>query len=147
MEGSMPVFWLALFVILGILEAVTTQLVTIWFAVGALFALGAAAFHAPIWLQCVLFVLVSVCALVLTRPIVRKHLNSRKVPTNADRVIGRSGTVLQTIDNLHSEGTVSVDGTVWTARSEDGSVIEAGTQVIAQRIEGVKLIVKQKESA
>ena len=79
MEGSMPVFWLALFVILGILEAVTTQLVTIWFAVGALFALGAAAFHAPIWLQCVLFVLVSVCALVLTRPIVRKHLNSRKV--------------------------------------------------------------------
>ena len=144
MSWSMPVFWLIAVVALGILEAATTQLVTIWFALGALAALIAAAFHAPIWLQLVLFAVVSVLALVLTRPIVRKHLNNKKIPTNADRTIGKIGIVQQTICNTKAEGTVCVDGAVWTARSEDGAEIESGTEVVAERIEGVKLIVSRK---
>ena len=144
MPWPMPVLWLIAVVLLGILEAITTQLVTIWFALGALAALIAASFHAPLWLQFSLFSVVSVVTLVLTRPLVRKHLNGKRVPTNADRVIGRIGIVQQKICNTSAEGSVSVDGTVWTARSSDGSDIDSGTEVIADRIEGVKLFVHKK---
>ena len=146
MQWSMPVLWLSAVIVLGILEAVTTQLVTIWFALGALAALLAAVFHAPLWLQIVLFVAVSVLALVCTRPLVRKHLNGKKTPTNADRVLGHIGVVQEAISNTMAKGTVKVDGAVWTARSADGSDIAAGTSVVAERIEGVKLIVKPTET-
>lgn len=142
MQWSVPVLlWLIAMVLLGVMEAVTTQLVTIWFALGALAALIASALHAPVWLQAVLFVLVSVVTLIATRPLVRKHLNSRKVPTNADRVIGRVGIVQDDVCNTRAQGTVTVDGAVWTARSATGDDIPSGVQVIAERIEGVKLIV------
>ena len=145
MQGPMPVVWLIAVVVLGILEAVTVQLVTIWFAAGALVALIASALHAPMWLQIVLFVFVSVSTLLLTRPLVRKHLRSNKVATNADRVIGRVGIVQQPICNAKAEGIVTVDGAVWTARSADEADIPAGTRVTAQRIEGVKLIVTKAD--
>ena len=146
MQWSIPVLWLIAVIVLGILEAATTQLVTIWFALGALGALLAAVLHAPIWLQIVLFAAVSVLTLVLTRPLVRKRLNGKKIATNADRVIGRIGIVQQTISNTKAEGTVSVDGAVWTARSADGDEIPSGAEVVAERIEGVKLIVRKYEN-
>ena len=147
MQWSMSVLWLIAVVVLGVLEAATTQLVTIWFALGALAALIAAAFHAPLWLQLALFAVVSVLTLVLTRPLVRKRLNGKRVPTNADRVIGRTGIVQQPIRNTLAEGTVSVDGAVWSARSADGAEIEAGEPIVAERIEGVKLIVRKTENS
>ena len=143
MQWSMSVIWLVAVVVLGFLEAITVQLVTIWFALGALAALIASALHAPLWVQIVLFVAVSVLTLVLTRPLVRKHLNGKRVATNADRVLGKVGIVEETICNTKALGTVSVDGTVWSARSVDGEDIPAGTQIVAQRIEGVKLMVKK----
>lgn len=146
MQWSMPVLWLLAVIVLGILEAATTQLVTIWFALGALAAMLAAVCHAPLWLQIVLFVVVSVLALVFTRPIVRKQLNGKKTPTNADRVLGRVGVVQDTISNTLAQGTVTVDGAVWSARSASGTDIPAGTRVVAERIEGVKLIVRPTET-
>ena len=142
MQWSAPVFWLLAVIVLGILEAATTQLVTIWFALGALVAMLAAVFHAPIWLQIGLFVAVSVLTLILTRPLVRKQLNSKKTATNADRVLGHVGIVQHDISNTKAQGTVTIDGAVWTARSADTDEIAAGTQVVAERIEGVKLIVR-----
>ena len=62
--------------------------------------------------------------------------------TNLDRVIGQTASVTETVDNRHSSGAVYVDGKTWTARSADGSVIPAGTQVAVQRMEGVKLFVE-----
>ncbi|HIT29836.1 MAG TPA: NfeD family protein, partial [Candidatus Scatomorpha stercoravium] len=98
--ANMTVVWLALMVLLLIVEALTAPLVCIWFALGALAALISALFGAAIWLQVVWFLLVSLLTLWLTRPIAVKYLNSRRVATNADRVVGAEGVVTEDIDNI-----------------------------------------------
>ena len=115
---QMSVFWLIAMVVLLIIEAVVPGLISIWFALGALAALISALFHAPIWLQIVWFVAVSVLTLVLTRPLVRKYVNNRVTPTNADMVIGKDAVVTERIDNLHAKGAVLLDGKTWTARMD-----------------------------
>ena len=100
---------------------------------------------APLWLQLVWFFLVSVVSLLLTRPLAKKYVNGRAVPTNADMAIGKDCVVTETIDNVRGTGAVSVGGKIWTARmaSPEGRA-EKGTVLRAVRIEGVKLIVEEK---
>ena len=136
-------FWLAAFVVLCVAEAVTVNLVSIWFALGALAALIAAALGAAVWLQVTLFLLVSALTLVLTRPLAKRLLARHHVPTNTDRVLGKTCEVTEAIDNTAGTGAVYVDGKTWTARSLDGEPIPAGTLVQAQSVEGVKLIVTE----
>ena len=142
---SMSVIWLIAMVILLVVEAMVPGLISIWFAIGALAALISALFHVPVWLQLVWFFAISILTLVLTRPFVKKYVNSRVTPTNADVVIGKDAVVTERIDNLHAQGAVMLDGKVWTARTEKEQVtVEAGETVRVLRIEGVKLIVEAK---
>lgn len=136
-----PVIWGALLILFLIVEGVTAGLASIWFAVGALAALIAALLHAPLWLQIVLFFVVSIVTLILTRPLARKYINGRRQATNADRILGMTGRVTETVDNIAGTGAVHVDGKYWTARTADGSIIPEGALVRADAIEGVKLIV------
>ena len=137
-------FWVAALVVFLIVEAVTAGLVSIWFVFGSLVALICAALGAAIWLQIFWFVIVSVATLVLTRPLVKRYVDSRSVATNADRSIGRAAVVTERIDNLAATGAVKLDGVVWTARSTDDAVaIETGERVTVRAIEGVKLIVER----
>lgn len=135
------IVWIAMLALFVVIEAATAQLVTIWFAVGALASLIAALVHAPIAIQIVLFVVVSVVALFATRPLVRKITNTKEARLNADRCIGQTAVITETINNIDGTGMAKIDGKVWTARSADGSVIPEGTQVTVNKIEGVKLIV------
>ena len=137
--------WLGAMVVFGIVEALTAGLVSIWFVIGSAAALIGALLGAGIGVQAALFVAVSALALAVTRPLLRKVINAKATPTNADRVLGDSGKVTETIDNENSTGAVYVDGKTWTARSADSSVIPAGTRVTVERIEGVKLFVKPCE--
>ena len=118
---------------------------SIWFALGALAAMISSMLGAPLWLQLVWFFLVSVVSLLLTRPLAKKYVNGRAVPTNADMAIGKDCVVTETIDNVRGTGAVSVGGKIWTARmaSPEGRA-EKGTVLRAVRIEGVKLIVEEK---
>ena len=142
---NLAVFWLIAMVVFLIVEGIVPGLVSIWFAIGALAALLSAMLHAPFWLQAVWFLLVSVAALVLTRPLAKKYVNARTQPTNADRILGKECVVREAIDNLRGTGAVAVDGKVWTARMEDDEQSAAeGEVVVARRIEGVKLIVGKK---
>ena len=137
-------FWVVALVVFLIVEAVTAGLVSIWFDFGSLVALICAALGAAVWLQIFWFVIVSVATLVLTRPLVKRYVDSRSVATNADRSIGRAAVVTERIDNLAATGAVKLDGVVWTARSTDDAVaIEAGERVTVRAIEGVKLIVER----
>ncbi|MFR8287341.1 MAG: NfeD family protein [Christensenellaceae bacterium] len=137
-------FWVAALVVFLIVEAVTAGLVSIWFVFGSLVALICAALGAAVWLQIFWFVIVSVATLVLTRPLVKRYVDSRSVATNADRSIGRAAVVTERIDNLAATGAVKLDGVVWTARSTDDAVaIETGERVTVRAIEGVKLIVER----
>ena len=137
-------FWVVALVVFLIVEAVTAGLVSIWFVFGSLVALICAALGAAVWLQIFWFVIVSVATLVLTRPLVKRYVDSRSIATNADRSIGRAAVVTERIDNLAATGAVKLDGVVWTARSTDDAVaIETGERVTVRAIEGVKLIVER----
>ena len=132
--------WLGAVVAFGVLEAATAALVSIWFVGGAAVALLASFLGAALWLQMVLFLVVSAAALAATRPLARK-MRTEAVPTNLDRVIGAAARVTEEIDNDAGTGAVYVEGKTWSARSADGSVIPIGTQVTVRRMEGVKLFV------
>ena len=143
---GMPVLWLAAMVVFLVVEAIVPGLISIWFAIGALAALLSSMFHAPLWLQVVWFLVVSVAALALTRPLAKKYVNSRTQATNADRVLGKDCVVRERIDNLNGTGAVAGDGKVWTARMlDDTQTAEIGEVVIPRKIEGVKLLVEKKK--
>ncbi|MBQ9267905.1 MAG: NfeD family protein [Oscillospiraceae bacterium] len=138
----MTIWWLAALVIFAVAEAVTVNLVSIWFAGGALVAMIAAGLNAPLWLQIVLFLVVSGLLLALVAPWARKASRVNSVATNADRHIGRQALVTEEINNLQESGAIRLDGVIWTARSESGEVIPAGTTITVKRIAGVKAYVE-----
>ena len=122
----MIVIWIAAIVVFGIVEAVTVGLVSIWFVLGAVAGLLAAVLGAALWVQIVLFFVVSIAALAATRPLVQK------------------ARVTETIDNTVPTGAVYADGKTWTARSASGRVIPKDTLVKVQRMEGVRLFVEEE---
>ena len=135
--------WLVLMIGFVAAEAACPfHLVSIWFAVGSLVALVAAALDAQMWLQITLFAVVSVGLLVATLPLVKKFVIPKQAKTNVDSVIGSRGYVTEEIDNLSASGQVKLGGMYWSARSEDGHPIPTGALVEVARIEGVKVIVK-----
>lgn len=142
----MTIFWLAAFVVFIIAEAATVGLVSIWFAIGAFAAFVGTLFNASLWVQLILFVVVSALTLAATRPLAKKYLTPGHKRTNADRVMDMVGVVTERIENLAGTGSVQIGGRQWRARSESGAVIEAGEKVRPVRIEGIKLIVVPQEA-
>lgn len=141
-SGDMStIIWIAAIVIFGVVEAATVGLVSIWFVIGSVAGLITAVLGGPIWLQVVMFFIVSIAALIATRPLVRKLGKKGEVATNADRVLGGTARVTETIDNTIPSGEVYIDGKTWTARSQSGAVIAPETLVTVIRLEGVKLYV------
>lgn len=138
----MQILWLVLLIIFAASEAVTVGLTSIWFAAGALVALIAALLGGPMWVQITLFLAVSLLCLAAVRPLAKRQLNNKVERTNADRVIGAEAQVTEDIDNIHGKGAVVIRGMAWSARSQDGGPIAAGTLVRVLRIEGVKVFVE-----
>lgn len=144
MDYSMTIVWLLLFAAFLIVELLTMGLTTIWFAGGSLVACLSAALHAPIWLQIIIFLVVSVLLLYFTRPIAVKYFNKSRTRTNVESMIGLDAIVISEINNLEGIGQVKVNGMDWSARSKDGSVITVGSVVKIASVEGVKLIVESE---
>ena len=139
----MQILWLVLLIIFAASEAVTVGLTSIWFAAGALVALLAALLGGPMWVQITLFLAVSLLCLAAVRPLAKRYLNDKVEATNADRVIGAEAKVTEDIDNIHGKGAVIIRGMTWSARSQDGGPIAAGTLVRVLRIEGVRVFVER----
>lgn len=139
----MPLVWMLAAVALGAVEAATVDLVAIWFALGAVVAIIPALFSAPFWVQLVVFLVVSILSLALTRPMAVEVLHVKRTRTNADSVIGMMGVVIRRIDNIEGAGRVTVNGLDWSARSDDGAPIEEHENVLIKSIEGVKVIVER----
>ena len=139
------IVWAVATAVFVVVELATYGLASIWFALGSLVALVAAALGAPLWLQIVLFAVVSVVTLLLTRPLAKKYVNNKKQPTNADRYIGAEALVTEEINKVVGTGAVNVDGRVWSARTADDSVLPAGTRVVVKEIRGVRLIVEPEK--
>ena len=140
------IFWLVLMLVFLVVEAVCAiHLVSIWFAAGSLVAMVVSLVGGEIWLQITVFLAVSCVILALMWPFVRKFLNPGLQKTNIDSVIGSTGLVTVAVDNVSALGQVKLNGMEWTARSTTGAVIEPGTVIRVDRIEGVKVFVSPVE--
>lgn len=142
MNGN-AIFWLALAIALGVIEASTANLITVWFAVSALVvailaALGIGGSALP-----VVFVVLAAILVVVTRPLSKRFLGKKAVATNADRIISATGTVIVDINPVENAGQVKVMGQVWSAKTADGAPLETGTAVRVVALEGVRVVVEK----
>lgn len=137
------ILWLVALIAFVVIECISYQLMSIWMAVGALSALISYGLGADFVVQFVIFIVVSVVLIILTRPFVNRFLNSKNEKTNVDNLIGKKSVVLSEIDNIKGIGTIKLNGIEWSARSDDGQIIEVGKVVSVVRVEGVKVIVKE----
>lgn len=133
--------WLGLMILFLIAEGATVSLVSLWFAAGAVVAMFAALLGAGAWLQTGLFLVVSGALLLMLRPIVRRYLVPKITPTNVDSLVGSTGLVTESIDNVTASGQVKLGAMEWTARSTTGENIPQDTLIRVDRIEGVKVYV------
>ncbi len=137
-----PIYWLILFLIFLVFEAITLGLTTIWFAGGAVLAFILALLDVNTTVQIYVFLITSFVLLFVTRPLAQKYVNRKTQKTNVETIIGKQGPVIVAIDNVNAKGRVKIDGEEWMARTEnDGEQIPEGTLVTVKAIEGVKLIV------
>ena len=137
--------WLIAAILFVVIESVTTQLISIWFAAGAVAAFIAALAGGNLTVQWSLFIAFSLVLLIATKPLVKKLTKNSTAKTNVESNIGKITVVTSKIDNIAETGEVKLNGLVWSARSLDGEVIEEGSKVIVKKVEGVKLIVTLSE--
>ena len=147
LENGDVFFWLMVAIATAVVEGLTCGLVSIWFVPGALGALILALCTDLIWLQVLVFLLLSLTTLILCKTVFKNVLNKKKTfQANSDALIGAHGVVEEDIDNIHETGSVKIRSLVWTARSvDDNVVIPAGTVITVREIAGVKLICSIKE--
>lgn len=139
---SYVIAWFIAFLVLLFIEIITVNLVTIWFAAGALAAMIASFWIDSLVIQVIIFLVVSIVALLVTKPLIKKFKGFQVTPTNSERVIGKVGEVTKKIEK-NKYGEVKVFGNTWTAYCEEE--VEVGEKVKVLEIEGVKLIVKKEE--
>lgn len=139
------IFWLVAMVVFILVEASTVALVSVWFAAGSLAAIVVALLGGSLGLQVAVCLAVAIILLLSMRGLVRRHFTPNLVATNIDTMAGREGIVIVPVDNLAARGQVSISGMEWTARSTTGKVLEEGTVVTVDRVEGVKVFVSAAE--
>lgn len=137
------ILWMIIIITAAIVEAVTLQLVTIWFVFGAIAALIAAGAGASFLMQMILFTIISALFLCITRPIIRKMGIFNTLPDNMDGEIGKIGTVIQDIDNQKNTGRVKIGGVYWKAKTIDNRQIPAGDSVRVEQISGTTAYVSK----
>lgn len=135
------IFWLVLVIVLSVIEAATINLLTIWFVISGIVTLIVSFFTDSVLVTSTVFVLLGIFLLITTRPLFAKLLKPKSEKTNLDRVIGMTGVVTEEIKR-NSIGEVRVDGKKWSAISTKN--IKEGEEVIIEKIDGVKLIVKKE---
>lgn len=139
---SITLIWTIILVISVIVEAITIDLVSIWFGVGALAALISEALGLSQTIQIVVFVAVSAICIIGVRPISKKYLRTNTIKTNLDRAIGQHCLVTERI-TADNKGEVKVMGTLWMASSQNNETIEAGDYAEVISIEGAHVVVKK----
>lgn len=139
----MDKLWIIIFIIAIAVEFFTpSALVSIWFAFGALFALLCAWFEIDITIQWIAFVLVSVSSFLVIRPLAQKYLKYESMPTNMDRLIGKTFIIEADVpqDQIVQQ---KVFNQIWSFAEVNRNPLKQGEVVEILAIEGVKLIVRK----
>lgn len=135
--------WLAVTVISLVVEFITFDMASIWFAAGGLISLILAACGVGLTWQLIVFIVVALTLLFSLRKIALKYLQKGSVfKSNTDGIIGKTLTLISPIKK-NEPGTVKVNGVVWTAITEDNSELEQNEDVVVVNVIGNKIIVKK----
>ena len=134
-------FWLIVAGIFFIIEIATVGFLVFWLGIGALFAMVTSFITDSIVVQTVVFVITSCILIPLTKPLADKFTGKKSVATNSYSLINKHGIVIADINPIEGIGQVKVNGEIWSAKTENESIISEGTEVEVIKIDGVKLIV------
>ena len=145
---SMVIFWAGVMLFALITEMHTAALVAIWFIPSALVSMLLALCDVKIWVQWVIFLVMSTVLIIVAFKFLRKLLlkDHGKKRTDTEILLGQLARVEENINNLEMKGAVKIDGKIWSARmSDDSQTAEVGEFVIVEYISGVKLICKRQK--
>ena len=135
--------WLIVAGLFLVLEMVTMGFLVFWFAVGALVAMLASFFIESVVAQSVIFLIVSTILIFATKPLVNKIIPKESfIKTNAYSIEGKIGKVTIDIEPIEGKGQIKVGSETWSAKSFDDTYIPKDEEVVVEKIEGVKVIVK-----
>lgn len=121
--------WLAIIILLAIAEAMTINLVTIWYVASGIVALILSFFIDNFTIQFAVFTLLGTFLLITTRQFLQTFLDTKNVKTNLDRIIGMNGIVVEEINKNHN-GAVKVDGKIWTAYADKKIKVDSTVKVL-----------------
>lgn len=141
LNGSYTYMWLWIAIGFAIIEAITVGIVSIWFALGAVAAMLASLVIGDLFIQVLVFAVVSAFLLVKTRKIAVEKLKIGQHKTNIDELIGEECAVVTAIE-AHETGEVKLNGKIWRAVSESHQAYKVGDLANVMRIEGVTIIIK-----
>lgn len=137
------IFWIFLLVSTLIVELATVGLVSLWFTIGSACALACDFLGFNAVIQWVVFIVVSVCGILLFRSFWVNKMKKQIIPTNADANIGKEVLVTECINNLLNQGEVKINGQLWSAQSLNGEELEKNTKVVIRKIEGNQVFVEK----
>ena len=141
-------FWFFILAALIFIEAISSDLLTIWFMPATVICLVLAALKVEVFAQFIVFFILSAILVVLYKTVLKKFMvgKKKKEKTNIDLIVGEVGVVQEDIDNLAATGLVKVKAQIWTARSSDDAIgFRVGERIMVVGVEGVKLICKKAD--
>ena len=134
--------WITVFTITLFIEFNTADITTIWFCVSALVSFFLALFDVNYLLQIIIFSVLSILLVYITKPLTKKIMNKTLIRTNADKIITQIGVVTKEISD-DEIGEVKVNNELWRAVSVDSSNINVGEKVSIVSFNGNKVVVSK----
>ena len=137
-------WWLVAGILLLLIEIFTPSFFAASLSIGAFGAAISAYFGASLEVQLFLFSILSVLSIFILRPIIKKRMyGGQDVKTNADALIGKTGTVLAGINPSTNRGRCAIDGDEWQFLLEDENAeVSVGTKVEVVKRDSIILTVK-----
>ena len=137
---SLWIVWLIVVILLVVIEAMTVNLVTIWFIISGIITMFLSFFLNDLISQFAVFVLLGILLMILTKPAIEEMKKNKEEKLNLERIIGMEGVVIKEIKK-NVVGEVKVDGKVWSAIADKRITVDS--DVIVEEIRGAKLLVSK----
>ncbi len=139
-------FWIIVGVLTSATEIFIPTFFLFWFGLGA-FAAAISSLFVDLMVQIIIFIVVSAILVIFTRPLALKVLQRKDSPRkiSIDEIIGQRALVIETIDRQKGKGKIKINGDIWRAITDDGSIIDINSYVTILRIEGTKTVVRKED--
>ncbi|MEN0104148.1 MAG: NfeD family protein [Curtobacterium sp.] len=146
------IVWIALVLVLGVVEVFTLDFIFIMLAAGAAGGLIAALIGAEWWLSAIIAAAVALLLLALVRPRLLVALGRNADPhrTGVEGLVGMPGTVAVAFTSTAPGQVRLANGETWSARIDVAAPDRTpplGTHVVVESIEGSTAVVRIQQKA